>query len=66
LQDKNHPESEESETSCQFCSEIFSQTQNYFQHANDEHLEEIKENWIPCEECQLLFPDEMVNNLRLG
>ena len=48
---------------CNFCPETFNQFQTFYDHANNAHAEEIKENWVPCDQCHLRIPGDEVARL---
>ena len=45
------------QTKCAFCNQIFMYNAKYYKHANQKHLEEVKDQWVQCPDCPLLFPN---------
>ena len=45
------------QTKCAFCNQTFMYNAKYYKHANQKHLEEVKDQWVQCPDCPLLFPN---------
>ena len=42
---------------CKFCRKEMTSRKSYFEHANNDHQEIIKENWMSCPVCLKYYPD---------
>lgn len=43
---------------CSFCSKVFATTYRLYTHANDQHLQQLQDHWLPCSLCKSHLPDE--------
>ena len=47
---------EKSTLTCQFCNLVLSRKQDFYDHANREHLSEVAELWKGCSQCVRYYP----------
>ena len=47
---------DKSTLTCQFCKLVVSRKQDYYEHANKEHLNEVSQIWKGCNECVRFYP----------
>jgi uncharacterized C2H2 Zn-finger protein len=49
----------ESSIKCEFCATVFSTWSAYQCHATADHPDDIRTKWMPCHDCDQLFPSKL-------